>query len=228
MVQLLGPGIVGKLATIVLVLSESTVPVYLLFGHQFSSLQNKLFDETLKARGVVIHSADPDERRFIQAQLAQQAAAARSKEQARPTPANLVSRAVGLAATILLRPKAKESKLIRTTRKLITLPLKVLVPQLALPYFALFVDGYVETSSLLSRYLDRKGIQDPKEQELIAQQHLADYRSFGFVASMLNYVPVLNWLLGLTNSVGGALWAADWEKKGGHLIVKPAAGYQSY
>ena len=42
--------------------------------------------------------------------------------------------------------------------------------------------------------------------------------SFGAVASMLNQVPVLNWGLGLTNSVGAALWAASLEKKGGRIF----------
>lgn len=54
---------------------------------------------------------------------------------------------------------------------------------------------------------------------LVTQRHAIDYRSFGAVAAGLNYVPVLNWLLGLSNTVGAALLAADMEKKQVPLFV---------
>lgn len=54
---------------------------------------------------------------------------------------------------------------------------------------------------------------------LVARQHAVDYRSFGLVAAGLGYIPVLNWLLGLSNMVGAALLAADMEKKQVPLFV---------
>jgi len=41
-----------------------------------------------------------------------------------------------------------------------------------------------------------------------------EYRSFGFVSTSLGYIPAANWLLGLSNAVGAAMWAAQLEKKG--------------
>jgi hypothetical protein len=60
---------------------------------------------------------------------------------------------------------------------------------------------------------------------IVAKQRSGELRSFGLVAGGLGSLPLLNWLLGLSNMVGAALLAADMEKKQGAMIVQlPPAG----
>lgn len=40
------------------------------------------------------------------------------------------------------------------------------------------------------------------------------------MAALLNQLPLANYFLGLGNSVGAALWAADVERQGGRLYAK--------
>ncbi len=70
--------------------------------------------------------------------------------------------------------------------------------------------------------LTRQGLVTPLEQEIVAQQRSAEYRSFGTVAALLGYVadmiPCAGAVLELGNSVGAALWAEELEKKGGRMF----------
>jgi hypothetical protein len=59
----------------------------------------------------------------------------------------------------------------------------------------------------------------------VAKQRSGELRSFGLVAGGLGSLPLLNWVLGLSNMVGAALLAADMEKKQGAMFVQlPPAG----
>jgi hypothetical protein len=64
---------------------------------------------------------------------------------------------------------------------------------------------------------------------IVAKQRSGELRSFGLLAGGLGSLPLLNWLLGLSNMVGAALLAADMEKKQGAMFVQLApAGVQGH
>lgn len=217
--SLLGSGFLATAATILLLLGEAAIPATVLFSHRLEGLQTTLFDETLKQQGAEVHSVGPAERERMTSFLALQ----RQKGKAAPPKINLPGPLGGLAnemagfAYKVVVPRPKEGFLVRRTRDLVTLPIKLSLPML-LPVFALAMDGPAEAASLHQHWLEKKGLGSSDEQLAVMQKHKNSYRAFGAVASTLNYIPVLSWFLSLSNAVGAGLWAADIEKKGGALF----------
>eukprot|EP00878_Enallax_costatus_P003788 GHUV01004004.1.p1 GENE.GHUV01004004.1~~GHUV01004004.1.p1 ORF type:complete len:297 (+),score=91.11 GHUV01004004.1:206-1096(+) len=220
------PGVWTKLASLLVVLAESTLPMYLLFDRRFEQLQGQLFDETLQVKGIEIHPMAAREREALgtavlarqqQREAAAAAAAAAWRNAGLPGKAARlllggVTNVQGLVTQLVLKPEAHEGILIRKARGVITAVVAGFVPPL-LPVLALRDSG-ASAARLLGRYWERKGVpRDADSHALVTKRHAIDYRSFGAVAAGLNYVPVLNWLLGLSNTVGAALLAADMEKK---------------
>ena len=209
--QVFGAGFFNNILTIVFLLAESAAPVYLIFNKQFERLQRKLFAATMQMKGVNVTKAQSEDLQYVSAKLSKQQQQEKTADAKSSLQAKLLWKVAGIAVQLLVPANVKESKLMKITRTAVTLPLKVGVPFL-LPVFAYF-EGYSDSTQLLSQYWAQKGLETPEAQELVASAHSMDYRSFGAVASMLNYLPVLNWFLGLTNSVGAALWAAEIERK---------------
>lgn len=54
---------------------------------------------------------------------------------------------------------------------------------------------------------------DPRQQELIRNEHKMQYLGFGMVAFLFNLAPVVNYGLFYANVAGAALWAADIEAR---------------
>lgn len=227
--SIMGVGLLSKAATVVLLFAEAMLPVMLLFGQRLEGLQGKLFDETLKLRGVNVTPLSAADRERMAAFLAKQ----RTTKKLLPAPpalhlpgplgalSGIVNTAVRFAYNVVV-PRPKEGFLVRKARDVITLPIKALVP-LSLPVFALVMDGPAQAASLHQAWLERKGLSSAEEQAAVCQRHRGAYRAFGAVAAGLNYIPVLSWFLSLSNAVGAALWAADVEKKGGALFSGAAA-----
>jgi GTP cyclohydrolase II len=209
--HLFGIGFFNKLLTSVFLLAESAAPAYLIFDKQFERLQRKLFRATMDMKGVSVTKAQGEDIQYVNAKLSKKQQQQKTADAKSSLQAKLLWKLAGFAVQLLVPADVKESKLMKFARTTVTLPLKVGVPFL-LPLFAYF-EGYSDSTQLLSQYWEQKGLETPEAQELVASAHSMDYRSFGAVASMLNYLPVLNWFLGLTNAVGAALWAAEIERK---------------
>lgn len=164
------PGGWSKLAALVVVLAESTLPMYLLFDRRFEQLQGQLFDETIKAKGVEIHPMLPREREALgsavlarqqQREAAAAAAAAAWRNAGLPGKAARlllggVTNVRGLITQLVLKPEAHEGILIRKARGLITAVVAGFVPPL-LPVLALRDSG-ASAARLLGRYWERKGV----------------------------------------------------------------------
>lgn len=211
------------------VLAESALPVALLFDRQFSRLKRRMFEMTLAMRGVELSRADEGEarelrrasreRRRRREELEQQSTAegaggsgASSSGRGGLLSANAI---VGVFKALLF-PAPQESTGIKLARACLTTPVKLLVP-VTIPLW-LLCEGTAEAEEHFGRYLEGKGIEDPDEQAVVAESRAGEYRSFGTMAALLSQVPLFSYLLGLSNSVGAALWAADVEKKGGSIL----------
>jgi hypothetical protein len=226
--KLFGINFFSKLVTLLLLLTESALPVYAVFDHRFKRMQRQLFVATLQLKGVQVSPLCQADAAAITAQLGkqqrqQQAAASNNAA------AGKSSLAVGAAASlaslafrILLKPKPNEGLLVRKTRDFVTLGTSLFLP-LLLPLYVCR-DSHAEASSLLSGYWHSKGVTAPEAQELVAAARSWELRGFGLVAVGLSYVPVLSWFLGLSNMVGAALYAAALEARGSPLLPKGKVG----
>eukprot|EP00882_Tetradesmus_deserticola_P001077 GHRQ01001165.1.p1 GENE.GHRQ01001165.1~~GHRQ01001165.1.p1 ORF type:complete len:300 (+),score=139.20 GHRQ01001165.1:206-1105(+) len=229
-----GGSLLAHFAAGVLVLAESTLPVYVLFSRQFEQLQGTLFDATLQLQGITISPMQPRDREALAAavgKVQQQRAAEKAAADEAWRKGGLASKATqlllggvtdvsSLATQLLLKPQPyREGLLVRQARRLVTVAAGTLVPPL-LPLLALRDSGAVAVR-LLSKYWDRKGVpRDADSRAIVAKQHSGELRSFGLVAGGLGSLPLLNWVLGLSNMVGAALLVADMEKKQGALFVR--------
>ena len=198
------------------VLLESAAPIYVIFDKQLKRLQQKLFKATMQVRGTNISQADKADLATVTAEIQQQREAEKEYETRASISSKTISKLVKFAVNIFIPDAVKESALMKLTRAAVTLPLKIAVPIL-LPMFA-YLEGYSDSIHLLSQYWTSKGLASPEAQKVVASYYVTDYRAFGVVASLLGYIPVLNWFLCLSNSVGAALWAAQLEKRKGRLF----------
>lgn len=220
-----GVNMFSRLVTLVVLLAESAVPVYLLFDRQFEGLQHRLFDATLRLKGITVEPLQQRDQQTLDALLAKQHKQRREQQQnSSNSITGLVSQlggsALSMATRIILKPQPKEGLLLRKTRDAVTLAATVFVPFLV-PLVAVR-DSHAEAANLLSRYWQRKGIPSAEGQQVVAEQLRWELRGFGMVAATLAYIPVLNWFLGLSNTVGAALFAADLERKQAPLLAKGA------
>lgn len=217
--RLFGVNLFTRLVTLLVLLSESALPVYLLFEHRFKRMQQQLFRATLQLKGVTVRPLQQADAEVLTGLLAkqrqQQEAAARSKTGLMLAAGSWL---LHLVMRVLLKPAPKEGLLVRKARDVVTLAVSVLLPPL-LPLM-LYRDSHAEASKLLSVYWDQKGVTLPEGQELVASQKAWDLRGFGLVAASLGYVPVANWFLGLSNMVGAALYAATLEQRAAPLFPK--------
>jgi hypothetical protein len=182
----LGHGLFCKLIASLFLLAEASAPVYVIFDKQFESLQRRLFDQTLAAKGYAqvppLEAADREHLNALAQRRSTTTAAAAAGAGSSSAAAALAWRAAGLAGALgakLLNPKPKEGKALRTTRKALLLLPQLLVPPLV-PLFAL-LEGHTEAVALSSRYLDRKGVVEPGAQEAVAARRAGEYRRCGCV-----------------------------------------------
>ncbi|EJT68410.1 hypothetical protein GGTG_14011 [Gaeumannomyces tritici R3-111a-1] len=96
-------------------------------------------------------------------------------------------------------------------RYLIHLPLNF-IPVVGTVIFIL-LQGRARGQSVHDRYFQLKSWGKERRSAWI-QAHAGSYTAFGFVATLLEMVPVASLLFSCTNAVGAALWAADIEAKG--------------
>jgi hypothetical protein len=222
--RLFGLNWFAKLVTLVLLLTESALPVYAVFDHRFKRMQQQLFVATLQLKGVQVSPLCQADAEIIAARLAKQ-----QQQQQQPATTTTsgsssksslavgaASSLAGLAFRILLKPKPNEGLLVRKTRDFVTLGTSLFLP-LLLPLYV-YRDSHAEASSLLSAYWHSKGVTTAEAQEVVAGARSWELRGFGLVAVGLSYVPVLSWFLGLSNMVGAALYAAALEQQGTSLL----------
>lgn len=165
-----GAGAFTKLAAALIVLAESSVPVYLLFDRRFEQLQGQLFDETARLRGVNITQMPAREQQALAAAVAarqQQREAAAAAAAAAWRNSSLTAKATrllfgsvtnvtGLLTQLVARPDAHEGLVIRKARGILTAVVSGFVPPL-LPLIALRDSG-AAAARLMTKYWDRKGV----------------------------------------------------------------------
>lgn len=95
-------------------------------------------------------------------------------------------------------------------RYLISLPLNS-IPGIGTVIFLVY-NGEKQGPGYHMRYFALKG-WDQRTREEFVHQHKAAYTAFGAVGLVLNMVPFLGLVFGLTTTVGAALWANKLEKK---------------
>ncbi|EPS99426.1 hypothetical protein FOMPIDRAFT_1050701 [Fomitopsis schrenkii] len=61
-------------------------------------------------------------------------------------------------------------------------------------------------------YFQAKGMT-PEQVSIFIEDRKWDYRAFGFVAALLERIPLLGLVLSISNRVGAAMWAVDLEKR---------------
>jgi len=202
----------ARIVTTLLLFAEGAIPAALVFSQKFEGVQQQLFDETLKLKGVQPAQISETETRQL-------------KEQAchPPAPPHTVkephwlrlTKPVNFLYSVLFLPKLGETFAISRVREVANRTVGSFLPFL-IPFLA-FRDSTFLAADLMKRYWHMKGITDDQVLEALQGKYLWEYRGFGAVAAALNYVPILNWALGLTNSVGAALLAAKLEERGAKL-----------
>lgn len=164
------PGLFTKATAALVVLAESTLPVYLLFGRRFEQLQQQLFDATVQLQAVHFSQLLPTEQEALaaavaarQQQRAQAAAAAAAAWRGMGMTGKAarlllggVTNVKGFITQLVLKPEPHEGLLIRQVRGVVTGVVGGLLPPL-LPVLALRDSG-VAAARLLGRYWDKKGV----------------------------------------------------------------------
>lgn len=199
----------ARIVAVLLLLAEGALPAALVFAQQTEKIQQQLFDETLKLQNVKPAKTNDLETRQL-------------KELAvRPPPAPhpisephfmRILKPLNVVYGVLSDPRMGKVVSNPRTREFTSRTLGSFVPFL-IPVLA-YRDGAFLSSDLMKRYWHLKGVTDNEALEALQQKHLWEYRGFGIVASMLSYVPILSWVLNLTNSVGAGLFAAKLEQCG--------------
>ncbi|KAK9836096.1 hypothetical protein WJX81_000645 [Elliptochloris bilobata] len=116
------------------------------------------------------------------------------------------------------RPGAPISQ--RIAKRMLQAPIKLLFP--AAPKLVAAAMQPASAPALataaLSPWLAAKGIKGAQEIDAFAAANRASMVGFGSVAFAVGLVPVLSWILGFTNSIGAAVYAADLENANIALI----------
>jgi len=199
----------ARIVAVLLLLAEGALPAALVFAQQIEKVQQQLFDETLKLQNVKPAKTNELEIRQLK-ELAVHP----------PPPPHPIKephfmrilKPLNFVYEILSNPRMGAVVANPRTREFTSRTLGSFVPFL-IPVLA-YRDAAFLASDLMKRYWHLKGVSDNEALEALQQKHLWEYRGFGIVACMLTYVPVLSWVLNLTNSVGAALFAVKLEQSG--------------
>jgi hypothetical protein len=202
----------ARIVAALLLLLEGALPAALVFAQQTEKIQEQLFDETLKLQNVQPAKTNELETRQLKEMAVQPPPA--------PHPIKephfmRILKPLNVIYEILCDPRMSKVVSNPRTREFSSRALGSFVPFL-IPVLA-YRDAAFLASDLMKRYWHLKGVSDGEALEALQQKHLWEYRGFGIVACMLTYVPVLSWILNLTNSVGAALFAAKLERSGKQL-----------
>ncbi|BEJ15391.1 hypothetical protein CspHIS471_0411580 [Cutaneotrichosporon sp. HIS471] len=122
-------------------------------------------------------------------------------------PVTTKSSGVRQLGKLLSRPLSKLST-DNLVRYLLTLPLN-LIPLMG-PVFFLGYNGYKSGPSAHARYFQLKGWDKTRRANFIDRRRGA-YTAFGMVSLLFNMVPIVGVILGLSSTVGAALWASELE-----------------
>lgn len=224
--RVFGLNLFAKLVTLLLLLTESALPVYAVFDHRFRRMQRQLFTATLRMKGVQVAPMSQADAAALTAHLAKQQQQQRQQIAAASGKTGLAAGAAASLASfawrLLLKPQPQEGLLLRKARDMFTLGTSLVLPPL-LPLYA-YRDSAAEAASLLASYWHSKGATSAEAQALLADARGWELRGFGLVALGLSYIPLASWALGLSNTVGAALLAADLEARGVPLLPKGRAG----
>lgn len=196
----------ARLVATLLLLAESAIPAALVFAQKMESVQEQLFDETLKLQNIKPAKTSEVEARELREMAVRP-----------PTPHTLkepkllrAAKPLNVVYEALFVPRLGEVFAMTKVREVASRTLGSFLPFL-IPLLA-YRDSTWLAADLMKRYWHLKGITDAEMLQALQNKYCWEYRGFGVVAASLIYVPVLNWTLTLTNSVGAALLAARLER----------------
>jgi len=199
----------ARLVTALVLLAEAALPTALFFAQQFEIVQKELFDETLKLQNVQPEKTSEVEVRELRKLANEPPVSPKTIKQ--PKFLRIV-KPLNFLYDLLLVPKLGEAIAVSKMREFANRALGSFLPFL-IPLLA-YRDSTWLAAHLMRRYWLIKGVTDNEVLRALQGKYVWEYRGFGAVAATLNYVPILNWALGLTNSVGAALLAAKLEQQG--------------
>ncbi|KAH8918141.1 hypothetical protein BT69DRAFT_1354129 [Atractiella rhizophila] len=108
-----------------------------------------------------------------------------------------------------------------------------LIPLNFIPFLGLVIGAGIKSLTLgkilHEPFFKAKGMSD-FQRELFVVERQTEYRTFGFVAALLERVPVLGIVFGVSNRIGAAMWAHDLEKRQHAYAcgeLKPEKRYES-
>jgi len=82
--------------------------------------------------------------------------------------------------------------------------------------------GMATAKVLHRRYFEAKKMT-PTEVSVFMEEHKWDYRTFGFVAALLEGLPIIGLVFTISNRIGAAMWAFDLEKRQHYVAEKKKA-----
>ncbi|PPQ76580.1 hypothetical protein CVT26_012820 [Gymnopilus dilepis] len=92
----------------------------------------------------------------------------------------------------------------------------LLSPFQVYPFFGLIVSAWFKALGT-SRFLHRRYFEAKKmtkqQVDVFIEERKWDYRAFGFVAALLESIPIVGLFFTVSNRVGAAMWAHDLEKR---------------
>ena len=245
----IGVGVLGKIATCLLILAEASLPVYLIFKQTMQVLHRRLFLDVLHGMNSVSLQGT-GELYNLQVQPSCLAAGHNNVKVscyffAKCIHAASASADQGVFAVRSLTETEKaglhaymQSPAVQQTneqedrsslrgiamRGAQTIAMTAMTSAPAsivpmLPVLISLLSGDKATVPFMSHYLHMRGLKSYAEQQAVADTHKLAYTQFGIVAAFLTSVPIASWAFVFSNTVGAALWAADLEKRDVQLFA---------
>jgi len=95
-------------------------------------------------------------------------------------------------------------------RKLILFPISLY------PFVGIFVSAYFKALQT-SRYLHKPYFESKRmtshQVAVFMEERKWDYRTFGFIAALVENLPIVGLIFTISNRIGAAMWAHDLEKR---------------
>lgn len=196
----------ARLVSAALILAEAAIPPAIVFGSRFESVQHQLFDETLKLKNVRPEKTT----QVVNKEL----------NNATTNPDSPLHKVHEPKFMRLLKPVNTVYQVLFSSRVAQTFGISKTLTTRTLGSFLPFLipilvfrDSAWLAADLMKRYWELKGVTSQEALKILESEHAWEYRGFGMMAAALNYIPILSWALGLTNSVGAALFAARLEER---------------
>lgn len=99
----------------------------------------------------------------------------------------------------------------------------ILLPLALYPFVGTFISAAFRAMST-AQYLHKPYFiakkMTPNQEAVFIEERKWDYRMFGFVAALLEGLPIIGLVFTVSNGIGAAMWAHDLEKRQHYVAVK--------